>query len=133
MLLADGLEATLGAVYLDGGLEPARRLVVDRIMEPELARLKDEAIQLADPKTALQETLHLRGLPPITYTLIKEEGPGHRKIFTIEARLRSGNTRPTEFVGRAQASTKKSAEQAAARQVLEHLETSAAVSEESHV
>jgi dsRNA-specific ribonuclease len=56
--------------------------------------------------------------------LVREQGPEHRKVFTVETRLRSQDTPgDMEFVGRAEGSTKKNAEQDAARQVLEYLAT----------
>jgi len=134
-LLVDGLEAILAAIYLDGGLEEAQRLVIERVIGPELQRRENgiEDLPLADFKSALQEKLQSSGRPQPIYALVKEEGPEHRKMFTVEARLQSGKAKPAEFVGRAQASTKKSAEQAAARQIMEYLETISATGVESHV
>jgi dsRNA-specific ribonuclease len=59
--------------------------------------------------------------PQPAYELVKESGPEHQKTFTIEARLLALGTGEVEFVGRAQGATKKTAEQEAARQVLDHL------------
>jgi len=67
----------------------------------------------------LQEALQARGGPQPLYVLVKEEGPEHKKLFTVEVRLPAAET--GQFVGRAQGATKKRAEQDAARQVLEHL------------
>jgi dsRNA-specific ribonuclease len=65
--------------------------------------------------------------PPASYVLVKEVGPEHSKTFTVEARLHSaGGHGKVEFTGRAEGSTKKKAEQDAARQVLEYLATPAA-------
>lgn len=124
-LLVDALEAILAAMYLDGGLEVTRQLVLDWIITPELKRMRLEGrsrLPITDFKSALQETLQARGFPQPTYLLVKEEGPEHNKTFTVEVRLRGpgSQTRP-EVVGRASGSTKKKAEQDAARQVLEHL------------
>ncbi|MGH9511010.1 MAG: ribonuclease III [Terriglobales bacterium] len=123
-LLADALEAILAAIYLDGGIEPARRIIVDRIMNPELGRIFNNAgpLPLTDYKSALQEKLHAIGLSPPVYVLVAEHGPEHKKTFTIEARLANPNEKHgSDYVGRAQGSTKKSAEQESARLVLEHL------------
>ena len=123
-LLVDALEAILAAVYLDGGLEAARQFVVHYIVAPELERMEREggALPLTDFKSALQEALQGLGMPQPSYVLVQEEGPEHSKIFTVEARLNPvDGRRPAEFVGRAQGSTKKNAEQDAARQVLTYL------------
>jgi ribonuclease-3 len=123
-LLVDALEAILAAVYLDGGLEAARQFVVHYIVVPELERMEREggALPLTDFKSALQEALQGLGMPQPAYVLVQEAGPEHSKIFTVEARLTAvDGRRPAEFVGRAQGSTKKNAEQDAARQVLTYL------------
>src|SRR5438094_3604767 len=123
-LLVDALEAVLAAIYLDSGLETARSLVVRHIVTPELERIATSGNSLPsnDYKSALQEKLQAIGRPQPSYVLVKEQGPEHSKTFTVEARLQALDTesRP-EFVGRAQGSTKKNAEQDAARQVLEYL------------
>jgi ribonuclease-3 len=123
-MLVDALEAVLAAMYLDGGLEAVREFVSGHIVSPELGRLASdgETMPLTDYKSALQEKLQAHaGLQP-SYVLVKQRGPEHRKTFTVEVRLRASNGSP-EFVGRAEGPTKKSAEQDAARQVLEHLDS----------
>ena len=126
-LLADALEAVLAAIYLDGGLEPARRFILQRIVTPELDRVASQgSLPVTDYKSALQEQLQALGRPQPSYLLVKEHGPEHSKTFTVEIRLQASekNGRP-EFVGRAEGSTKKNAEQDAARQVLEYLRSAA--------
>jgi ribonuclease III len=120
-LLVDALEAILAALYLDGGWQVARDFIVRCILEPELTHLNLEtsAIPVMDFKSALQEALQASGRAQPVYVLVQEEGPEHRKTFTVEVRLPGGEA--TQFVGRAQGATKKRAEQEAARQVLEHL------------
>jgi len=107
-------------LYLDGGWQVVRDFIVRAIVEPELARmnLETSALPVMDFKSALQEALQARGRAQPVYLLVKEEGPEHRKTFTVEARLPEPEA---QFVGRAQGATKKRAEQEAARQVLEHL------------
>jgi ribonuclease-3 len=127
-LLVDGLEAVLGAMYVDSGLETVRRVVLQHIVHPELEHIAStgQSLPLTDYKSALQEKLQAIGRPQASYVLVKELGPEHSKIFTVEVRLQaSGNNRKTEFVGRAEGSTKKNAEQGAARQLLEHLSSTA--------
>jgi ribonuclease-3 len=120
-LLADGLEAVLAALYLDGGWAVARDFILRTIVDPELAHmnLETSAMPVMDFKSALQEKLQANGNPQPLYALVKEEGPEHKKTFTVEVRLQDAGA--PEFVARAQGSTKKRAEQEAARQLLEHL------------
>ena len=122
-LLVDALEAILAALYLDGGWPVTRDFIVRVIVEPELAHMKLEtsAIPVMDFKSALQEALQARGGPQPVYALVKEEGPEHKKTFTVEVKL--PELEMGQFVGHAQGATKKRAEQEAARQVLEHLAT----------
>jgi ribonuclease III len=77
---------------------------------------------MTDFKSALQETLQGLGMAQPVYVLVQEAGPEHNKIFTVEVRLNTKNgSAPAEFVARAQGSTKKTAEQDAARQLLAYL------------
>jgi len=121
-LLVDALEAILAALYLDGGWAAARDFILRAIVEPELAHMKLEtsAIPVMDFKSALQEALQARGGSQPVYALVKEEGPEHKKTFTVEVRLPEP---AMGFVARAQGATKKRAEQEAARQALDHLAT----------
>jgi ribonuclease-3 len=120
-LQVDALEAILAALYLDGGWPVARDFIVRVIVEPELAQMKLEtsAMPVMDFKSALQEAMQARGGSQPVYALVKEEGPEHKKTFTVEVRLPAAEI--GQFVGRAQGATKKRAEQEAARQALEHL------------
>jgi ribonuclease-3 len=78
-------------------------------------------LPVTDFKSALQEAVQGLGLPQPAYVLVEEAGPEHSKTFTVEARLHTKNGKEAEFVGRAQGSTKKNAEQDAARQLLTFL------------
>ncbi len=120
-LLVDALEAVLAALYLDGGWPVARDFIVRAIVEPELAQmnLESSAMPVMDFKSALQEAQQARGGPQPVYALVKEEGPEHKKTFTVEVKLPAADL--GQIVGRAQGATKKRAEQEAARQVLEQL------------
>ena len=111
-LLADAAEAVLGAMYLDGGLEPVR-VLVDRL----LAGVVEERPRLheSDSKTRLQEELQARGLPLPDYHLVAEMGPDHEKRFVVECRVRD---RP---VGKGEGRSKKVAEQRAAAEALDDL------------
>jgi ribonuclease-3 len=123
-LLVDALEAVLGAIYLDGRMDAARRFVLRHVVAPELEHLASNGngLPLTDYKSTLQEKLQASGRPQPSYVLVKEQGPEHSKTFSVEARLQGFNPQgKSEFVGLAQGSTKKNAEQEAARQVLEYL------------
>jgi ribonuclease-3 len=122
-ILVDALEAILGAVYLDAGLETARPLILQYIVIPELEEFVSagKADRVTDYKSALQERLQAEGRPQPVYDLVRESGPEHKKTFTIEARLLESDNAQVEFIGRAEGATKKSAEQIAARQVLDYL------------
>ena len=123
-LLSDALEAIIAAMYLDTGLEKTRAFIIRHILEPELGRVAKESsseLSLADYKSALQELLQSSGRLQPVYATVKEEGPDHRKTFTVEARIfLQGQSRP-EYVARGEGATKKKAEQLAAKQALEHL------------
>jgi ribonuclease-3 len=132
-ILVDAFEAVLGAMYLDGGLDVARRFVLQHVITPELVHLASNGsgLPMTDYKSSLQEALQAAGRPQPCYLLVKEQGPEHNKVFTVEARLQGqdqGNK--PEFVGLAQGSTKKKAEQEAARHVLEYLATLPTITEE---
>jgi ribonuclease III len=122
-LLSDALEAVIAAMYLDAGMERARDFIIRHILGPELNRIgeSESEFSLADYKSALQELLQSSGWPQPVYATVKEEGPDHRKTFTVEARIYlQGHSKP-EYVGRAEGATKKKAEQLAAKQALDHL------------
>jgi ribonuclease III len=123
-LLADALEAVVAALYLDAGLEAVRGFILKNIVDPELERLgatTSSGLPISDFKSALQEALQSSGKPQPSYVVTDEEGPDHRKQFTVEVRIlpRAGGN--PDYVARASASTKKQAEQLAAKQALEHL------------
>ena len=123
-LLADGLEALIAAIYLDGGMEPARKFIIERVLEPELQRLEsNENIDdhFTDFKSALQEWVQAKGYFQPVYSMISQAGPEHRKLFTMEVRILEQSAHEPLYVATGQDSTKKKAEQQAARVALEHL------------
>ncbi|HET9280672.1 MAG TPA: ribonuclease III [Candidatus Angelobacter sp.] len=123
-LLSDAIEAVIAAMYLDAGLEKTREFIIRQILKSELEAITAEGeseFSLADYKSALQELLQSSGRQQPVYVTVKEEGPDHRKTFTVEARIYvQGQSKP-EYVARAEGGTKKKAEQLAAKQALEHL------------
>jgi len=113
-LLADAMEAVIAAVYLDGGLAAAQKVILD-LWKERISGVEHDA---RDPKTALQEWAQARGQTPPMYQEISREGPDHAPIFTIVARLQSGETET------AKAPAKRQAEQTAAQALLQRLEQS---------
>jgi len=118
-LLADAFEAVVAAVYLDAGLVAARELL-QRVLFEQALEERGERIAESDRKSALQEFLQGRGQPPAEYRLAGESGPDHQKIFQIEVWVNG------ECMAKGEGSTKKEAEQQAARTALELLEQSKA-------
>ena len=113
-LLADSYEALIAAIYLDGGIEHARAFVAR-----EFAALVEEARVGAagqDYKSALQELVQSRNEPLPEYRLIGTVGPDHRKLFQVEVVVNGGP------VADATGTSKKEAEQEAARLALERLQ-----------
>ncbi len=109
-ILADAFEAVLAAMYLDGGMEIARKHVM-RFVLPELENRDDEVFK--DYKTCLQEVVQRNPEERLSYILIAESGPDHNKSFTVEVHLNSN------VIGTGSGSSKKRAEQDAARQALD--------------
>ena len=123
-LLADGLEALIAAIYLDGGMEPARKVIIDRVIEPELKRLEsNENIDdhFTDYKSALQEWVQAKGFCQPMYSVVSEMGPEHKKLFTMEVRIVEQGGQEPLYAATGEDSTKKKAEQQAAKIALEHL------------
>jgi ribonuclease-3 len=119
-LIADCYEALIAAIYLDGGIEPAREFI-ERQFAPLIEEAKRTGARAAfteDYKSALQEWLqsHDRGLP--AYRLVAEIGPPHRKRFDVEVLVQG------EPLARAEGRSKKEAAQAAARAALDLLSQS---------
>ena len=110
-LLGDGMEAVIAAVYLDGGYEAARDLVL-RLWGNRISTVKADA---RDPKTALQEWAQARGHGTPAYVEVSRAGPDHAPEFTIEARVTD------ELTSRATGGSKRQAEQEAARSLLEQV------------
>ncbi len=110
-LLADSLEAVLGAVFLDGGLAAARRVFLPFLEEASEAPESD----LLDAKTELQELVQGEGWALPEYRHMAEEGPDHRKRFHVECWVAGRRA------GAGEGGTKKEAEQRAARAAVENL------------
>ena len=125
-LLVDALEAVIAALFLDAGLEVAHRFIEQAILEPGLAEVHQGGsteLPVIDYKSALQEAVHASGRSQPRYVLIKEEGPDHRKVFTMEAQVPASSNGDKAFSRRAEGNTKKLAEQRAAREAWDFLQS----------
>lgn len=107
-ILADAFEALIAAIYLDGGIEEAKKFVLKYV---------DKAVEehrgFKDYKTVLQEVIQKNPGEIIEYVLVKESGPDHNKRFEVEVHLNSN------VIGRGIGTSKKKAEQLAAKEALE--------------
>lgn len=110
-ILADAVESVIAACYLDGGMEAAQQFV-DRFI---LVEVPVKRLHNADYKTALQELIQQKRNQVLTYVLVGESGPDHDKKFDVEVKLNGA------VVGFGSGSSKKRAEQDAARSALEKL------------
>ncbi|MEP5760463.1 MAG: ribonuclease III [Litoreibacter sp.] len=111
-LLGDAMEAVIAAVYIDGGFDAAR----DVILNHWKSRIDAVESDARDAKTALQEWVQARGQNTPEYVTTARDGPDHAPKFTIEVRIASGQS------AEAKAGSKRLAEQAAAKALLERLE-----------
>ncbi len=124
-VLSNTMEAVLGALFLDGGLEPVRAFVRRWVMgeaAEQLARELNSGEALGNYKSALQELLQASRAGAPVYRVKSESGPDHRKRFLVEVRLKMAEGEPGKQLARGMGSTKKNAEQDAARRALERLQ-----------
>jgi ribonuclease-3 len=110
-LLADGLEAVVAAVHLDGG-DAAGRALVTRLFGPRMEGLDRAEAERQDAKTALQEALQAAGRPAPHYRVGATEGPAHRPTFQVDLLVEG------TVVAKGEGGSKKEAEQKAARKAL---------------
>jgi ribonuclease-3 len=118
-LLADAVEALIAAIYLDGGIEPARAFVAGHVLDAaqsgDAATDAEVQASITNFKSALQELAQSLHLPQPRYAIVKERGPEHSKTFTVEVRVGK------ELTGQGEGASKKMAAQRAARQVYQRL------------
>ena len=112
-ILADSVEAVIAAIYLDGGLEPACKFIIENLKD-EIA-IATQHVGEKDYKTMLQEKLQEHGNVKITYKIIKETGPDHNKTFEAEVELNG------KELAKGKGKSKKLAEMSAAKKALENL------------
>lgn len=122
-LLVDALEALMAAIYLDGGLEAIRTFVNEHVLDAPFSSDEDAGTDIQPAitnfKSALQELAQSRRLPQPRYAIVRERGPEHSKVFTVEVRVGK------EWTGQAEGRTKKIAAQRAARGVYDRLQQEA--------
>ena len=111
--MADSVEAVIAAIYLDGGLEPAKKFIIENLKDE--IEIASKHVGQKDYKTVLQEKLQIHGDVEIKYTILKEMGPDHDKTF--EAQVECNNKKLAIVVGK----SKKQAEMEAARKALENI------------
>ena len=109
-ILADAFEAVLAAIYLDGGIEPATKVVL-RFIKKALEHVENAPFR--DYKTLLQEIIQKNPEERLSYVLVGESGPDHDKRFEVDVMLNSN------AIGHGIGKSKKSAEQLAAKEALE--------------
>ena len=112
-ILADSIEATIAAIYFDGGLEKAEEFIINNLK----TAIEDSTkhVGMKDHKTVLQEKLQENGDISIKYTVINEKGPDHEKIFTVKVEANG------KELATGEGKTKKQAEMNAAGKALEKL------------
>ncbi len=114
-ILADAMEAVIGAVFAEAGWEPARAIIL-RLLEPSLAAISGESdAAAANPKGALQEKLQAEGDHPPAYRCVSETGPAHARVYEVVVEWQGRE------LGRGQGASKKEAETRAAQAALEGL------------
>lgn len=133
-VLSNTMEAVIGALFLDGGLDPVRtftqRYVIGDAVEQLAKELKSGAA-LGNYKSALQERLQASRAGTPVYRVKSESGPDHHKRFLVEVRLKTASGEPGKPLARGIGSTKKYAEQDAARRALMKMGATGAAGEAS--
>lgn len=114
-LIADSVEAVIAAIYLDGGIEPTEKFILENITEQ--IEFASKNVGMKDFKTVLQEELQKNGEVLIKYNLLKEEGPDHAKVFTVD--VECNGKRLAIGTGK----SKKKAEMEAAEKALKVIKT----------
>ena len=109
-ILSDAFEALIAAIYIDGGIAPASKHILNFVI-PAIKNSKKKKIN--DYKTTLQEIIQKNPGEKLEYVLVRESGPDHNKHFVVEVHLNSN------VIGKGGGRSKKEAEQQAAREALE--------------
>ena len=112
-ILADSVEALIASIYLDSNLDEAEKFIIENLEEPIVIASKNVGIK--DYKTVLQEKLQIHGNVEIKYTILKESGPDHNKLFESKVECNG------KLLGTGTGKTKKASEMAAAKDALDNL------------
>lgn len=112
-ILADSVEAVIAGIYLDGGMEPAQKFIIENLKEE--IKIASQNVGQKDYKTVLQEKLQKAGEVKIEYRIINESGPDHNKTF--EALVECDGKKLARGIGK----SKKMAEMEAAKKALENI------------
>ena len=109
-VLEDTFEAVIAAIYLDGGLEPAKKFIIENLKNS--IEISSKSVGKKDYKTVLQEMLQVNGNVNIKYTIIKEEGPDHDKKLTAKVEFEG------KYLEEGEGNSKKHAEMEAERKAI---------------
>ena len=112
-ILADSVEAVIAAIYLDGGIEPAEKFIIENLKEE--IKIASKHVGDKDYKTVLQEKLQIHGDVKIEYNIIRETGPDHDKTFEAEVKCNG------RILAAGKGKSKKEAQMQAAKKALENL------------
>ena len=110
-ILADSIEAVIAAIYIDGGIEPARKFIVENLKEE--IEIATKNVGQKDYKTVLQEELQKNGDVKIEYQIINEKGPDHNKTFEAQVSLNG------KILAKGKGKSKKEAEMQAAKKAIQ--------------
>ena len=112
-ILADSVEAVIAAIYLDGGIEPAEKFIIENLKDE--IKIASKHVGDKDYKTVLQEKLQIHGDVKIEYNIIQETGPDHDKTFEAEVKCDG------RILASGKGKSKKEAQMQAAKKALENL------------
>ena len=112
-ILADSVEAVIAAIYLDGGIKPAEKFIIENLKEE--IKIASKHVGDKDYKTVLQEKLQIHGDVKIEYNIIQETGPDHDKTFEAEVKCNG------RILASGKGKSKKEAQMQAAKKALENL------------
>lgn len=112
-IIADAVESVIGAIYLDGGIDEARKFILG-LLADEVEKISS-TVHVLDAKTTLQEILQKDSQEPIEYRLIGESGPAHCKSFMMEVCHKG------RILGKGEGRSKKEAEQKAAMEAINRI------------
>lgn len=112
-ILADSVEAVIAAIFLDGGLEPVQKFIIENLADE--IKIASQNVGLKDYKTVLQEKLQHKGTVNIEYNILNESGPDHSKVFEAEVKCNG------KQLATGKGTSKKAAEMEAAKKAIEQL------------